>query len=73
MGKKRKKKDHALRRELDMYARQGISLCLDGEPSTPKKIARACSVAEEGMYMRDYVQNERGELEKLEFDLIKEV
>lgn len=56
-----------------MYARQGISLCLDGEPSTPKKIARACSVAEEGMYMRDYVQNERGELEKLEFDLIKEV
>lgn len=71
MGKK-KKKNHALRRELDMYARRGILLCLDGEPSTPGKIARACSVAEKGVYMRDYVQNERGELEKLGFDFVKE-
>ncbi|MGI6007559.1 MAG: hypothetical protein ACOX8E_08740 [Ruminococcus sp.] len=72
MSKKKKKKDHALRRELDTYARQGILLCLDGQPSTPKEIEKACSVAEKGTYMRDYIQNERGELEKLEFDLIKE-
>ena len=31
----------------------------------------ACRIEEEGTYMRDYVQNERGKVERLEFDLIK--
>ncbi|MFR9147755.1 hypothetical protein [Blautia producta] len=44
---------------------------LNGSPSTPEEIEQACSVAEEGVYMRDYVQNERGEVEKLQFDFVK--
>ena len=36
-----------------------------------EEIVRACMIEEEGTYMRDYVQNERGKVERLEFDLIK--
>lgn len=71
MGKKRKKKDEALRRELEAYKEKGIMLWLDGSPSTPGKIVKAHVVAEDGVYMRDYVQNERGEVERLEFDFVK--
>ena len=37
----------------------------------PEEIVHACMIEEEGTYMRDYVQNERGKVERLEFDLIK--
>ena len=46
-------------------------LWLNGKPSTPEEIVHACMIEEEGTYMRDYVQNERGKVERLEFDLIK--
>lgn len=72
MGKKRRKKDEALRRELAAYKKQGVTLWLDGKPSTPGKIVKAHVVAEDGVYMRDYVQNDRGEVEKLTFDFVKE-
>lgn len=29
-------------------------------------------IAEEGVYMRDYIQNERGEIERIQFDLVKD-
>lgn len=58
--------------ELEMYSKQGVSLWLNDKPSTPKAIAKAHRVAEEGAYMRDYVENEKGEVELLKFDYIKE-
>lgn len=68
---KKDKETRTLRCELETYRRQGIPLLLNGSPSTPEEIEQACSVAEEGVYMRDYVQNDRGEVERLQFDLVK--
>ena len=68
---KKDKETRALRCELETYRRQGIPLLLNGSPSTPEEIEQACSIAEEGVYMRDYVQNERGEVERLQFDFVK--
>ena len=42
-----------LKSELKLYRRQGVELYLDGSPSKPKTIARACMIAEDGCYMRD--------------------
>lgn len=71
MKKKIKKETNTLRCELQDYQQQGVSLWLDGQPSTPKTIAKACKIAEEGTYMRDYIQNEEGEVEHIQFNLIK--
>lgn len=60
-----------LRKELKTYRRSGVELFLNGEPSTPKHIARACRIAEGGGYMRDYTEDETGRIAKLNFDLIK--
>lgn len=70
MAKKKKKKTKFLY-ELEQYDHQGISLLLDGRPSSPKAIAQAHKIAEEGTYMRDYIENELGEVRQLSFDLIK--
>ena len=67
------KQNHsALRQELRDYRRQGVSLCLDGEPSTPDRIAHACRVEEEGSYMRDYVSDEKGTIRQIRFDFVKD-
>ena len=72
MGKKKKKEASALRCELETYHLQGVSLWLDGRPSSPKEIVKACRVGEEGAYMRDYVQNDKGEVVWVSFDKVKE-
>ncbi|MCI9546735.1 MAG: hypothetical protein HFH60_08640 [Lachnospiraceae bacterium] len=53
-----------------MYRQEGISLNLEGYPSNPSEIVHAHLIAEEGGYMRDYVQNEKGEIQKIDFDKI---
>jgi hypothetical protein len=68
---KKKKKDAKFLYELEQYDHQGISLLLDGIPSSPKAIAKAHKIAEEGTYMRDYIANEEGEVGQLSFDMIK--
>ena len=67
----KEKESSPLGRELETYQTEGIPLWLNGKPSTPEEIVHACMIEEEGTYMRDYVQNERGKVERLEFDLIK--
>ena len=54
------------------YQNQGIYLYLEGEPSTPKSIAKACQIAEGGGYMRDYVEDEKGRIARVDFDFVKE-
>lgn len=49
-----------LYRELEEYREMGIPLYLNGRESTPGRIARAYRIAEEGDYMRDYIQDEGG-------------
>ena len=54
------------------HGSEGISLYLDGKPSTPKNIAKACQIAEDGGYMRDYVEDEKGRIARVDFDFIRE-
>ncbi|MBQ1310816.1 MAG: hypothetical protein IIY55_03120 [Blautia sp.] len=70
--KKGKNLRKPLQRELEIYRENGISLFLDGVPSTPKSIARACAVAEDGVYMRDYTSDSRGRIARVDFDFIRE-
>ncbi len=56
---------------MEAYEKQGISLWLNGVPSTPKEIQKAHRVAEEVSYMRDYVHDDNGCLMRLEFDSVR--
>ena len=62
-----------LGQEPETYLMEGVSLWLNGNPSTPGEIVKACTIEEEGVYMRDYIHNERGHVEKLQFDLVKNI
>lgn len=70
--KKKKKSLNPLKRELEFYRKKGVSLYLDGKPSSPKSIAKACQIAEKGGYMRDYTEDERGRIARVDFDFIQE-
>ena len=48
------------------------TLYLDGYPSTPKNIAKACQIAENGGYMRDYISDEKGQIARVNFDFVEE-
>ena len=67
-----KKSLKPLKDELKDYQKQGVRLFLNGNPSTPKCIAKACMIAEHGGYMRDYTEDENGKIAKVNFDFIKE-
>lgn len=71
-SKHRKKSLKPLKDELKEYRKRGIRLYLEGNPSTPKDIAKACMIAEHGGYMRDYTEDENGKIAKVNFDFIKE-
>ena len=58
-----------LEKELKSYREQGISLYLNGILSNPKTIAKACQIAEGGGYMRDYVEDEKGRIARVDFAL----
>lgn len=61
-----------MRRELESYRAKGIELYLDGEPSSPKTIAKACTIAEGGGYMRDYTEDDKGQIARVSFDFIED-
>lgn len=60
-----------LKKELQGYKERGIALYLNGVPSDPKTIAKACAAAEGCGYMRDYTEDEYGRIAKVSFDYIK--
>lgn len=41
-------------------------------PSSPKSIAKACQIAEGGGYMRDYTEDDKGQIARVDFDFIEE-
>lgn len=57
--------------ELKTYELYGIPIILEGEQSTPIKIAEACVLKDGITYMRDYVEDEKGVLSQLRFDRIE--
>lgn len=62
----------ASQRRTEALQKSGIQLFMDGEPSTPKDIAKACLIAEGGGYMRDYTEDESGRIARVDFDRISE-
>ncbi len=60
----------ALMAELQNYEQQGISIWLEGSPSTPDRVCDAIRVREEFTFMRDYVFCE-GELAQIRFDRVE--
>ena len=63
--------ESCVRKDLKEYRSQGIPLYLNGRPSSPKSIAKACQIAEGGGYMRDYVEDEKGRIARVDFDFIE--
>ena len=61
-----------LKQELKAYRARGVALFLDGKPSTPKCIAKACTFAEGGGYMRDYTEDEPGHIVRVNFDFVRD-
>ncbi len=59
----------ALMAELQNYERQGISIWLDGSPSTPDSVYEALRLRESFSFMRDFIFFE-GELMEIRFDRI---
>ena len=68
--KKMRNTTHELEAELQEYQNCGIRLLLEGRESSPESIADACSVAEHGTYMRDYIQDETGKVNKIDFNFV---
>lgn len=56
-------------KRLGTMKRQGVSLYLEGRPSTPGEIVKAC-VKEESSYMADFVLDEKGLLKELRYDKV---
>jgi len=65
------KKEEQLLVELKQYKESGIGLLLDGQPSSPKKIAKACQVNETSTYMRDYISDDSDEVHAIAFVRVK--
>lgn len=55
--------------ELQAFEDQGISIWLDGAPSTSQEVFQVMSVKEQESYMRDYVFDE-GKIRQIRFDRI---
>lgn len=70
IGNKKKQK-HRLHKELKAYAKAGMKLWLNGEPSTPSDIMHQCMICEEGEYMRDFVCEDDKSIIGIGFDHVK--
>lgn len=54
---------------LEQLRAGGVSLFLDGKPSTPMEIASKCQEEKE-VYMPDYVLDDHGILQELRYDRV---
>ena len=57
--------------ELEQLEQRGVQIGMDGVPASPQQVVNAHMVKEEGAYMRDYVMNEDGNIEKIDFTKLK--
>lgn len=53
--------------ELTNYERSGIRMQINGIPASPLQIVSAHMVREESVYMRDYIMDENGVIQELDF------
>ncbi len=67
----RNRKLQMLFAELTDYEKKGVYILINGLPASPMQIVQAHSMREDGAYMRDYVLNEEGDIEELDFHDVK--
>lgn len=56
--------------ELRQYLNQNIPVNIDGKDITQEELCLACTVLESSSYMRDFVQEESGEITAVNFNRI---
>lgn len=64
------KKYQDLFTELTNYERNGVRMQMNGFPASPLQIVSAHMVREESNYMRDYILDEQGMIQELDFNSI---
>ena len=57
--------------ELRAYQAEGCKLCLNGHPTVPYQVVKAC-FREDGRYMRDLISDDRQCIRKINFIRVKE-
>ena len=57
--------------ELAGYEKRGVDILLDGLPASPMQIVQAHTMREDVVYMRDYVLNDKGDVEELCFQNVE--
>ena len=58
--------------ELESIQKRGITIFLNGMPSSPSDVTNVLYVNESSDFMRDYVTDEKGVWRELRFDRIKD-
>lgn len=53
--------------ELTGYERSGIRMQINGFPASPLQIVSAHMVREDNTYMRDYIMDDNGMIQELDF------
>jgi hypothetical protein len=56
--------------ELAGYEKKNVDLKMNGEPASPMQIVHAHMMKEDGIYMRDYVLNDSGDIKELWFNSV---
>ena len=59
--------------ELENIRNRGITIFLNGMPSSPSAVTDVLFVNEEDSFMRDYVTDEKGVWKELRFDKIQHI
>ena len=59
--------------ELENIRNRGITIFLNGIPSSPSAVTDVLFVNEEDSFMRDYVTDEKGVWKELRFDKIQHI
>lgn len=71
MGDHKEQQSQSLFTELSSYEKKGVDILLNGLPASPLQIVQAHTMREDMVYMRDYVLNDKGDIEELCFHNVK--
>ena len=71
MGDQKEQQIRSLFTELAGYEKRGVDILLDGLPASPRQIVQAHTMREDVVYMRDYVLNDKGDVEELCFQNVE--
>lgn len=65
-------KVRALMEELQKYEQEGLPLFLEGRPCESADIVRACILAEEQNYMRDFISDDSQKIQRINFVKVRQ-